>query len=257
MNQEKYPRLAERLKEPVPKGRIEWAREFAMDVAVGFDEGAWGSKLYISGFKLVWHILPINDHNQYEILNAKWAEIDSSDWGNLVEQGFLRKTHNNYQLTSKSTNLALTPTISPTIFISYKHGPDATFALLVAKEVKERTNADPYHDESLQKQITRELEEAIERSVAVVCILGKDSLQRDSFVRVEIDLARKSEKQIEFFWLKGYQPGPIDDQPDDLKEWVDDQLAVRVLDESTKGNNVALGELIDRLYQSKYICMKL
>ena len=255
MDEDKYPRLAERLKEPVPNGRIEWARDFAMDLAVGFNEGAWGNKLYFGGR---WDILLVKDQIQNKILEEKWADLDFSDRGNLVEQGFLHEEQDyHYQLTVKATDLALTPTISPTVFISYKHGTDARLVLLIASEIKSFTNAVPFHDESLRKQITPEIKEEIERASALVCILGKDTMIRESGVRFELEFAREKNKQIEFLWQNDYKHGPIDDQPDELKAWVDDQLAVTIGKENTKGYNTALNELIDKLCTSAYISKRL
>ena len=45
MDEVKYLRLAERLKEPVPAERSERAREFVTDLAVGYEDKAWGAGL--------------------------------------------------------------------------------------------------------------------------------------------------------------------------------------------------------------------
>ena len=255
MNEAKYQLLAKRLREPVPEGRIKWAREFAMDMAVGFNEGAWGNRMY---FGTGLHILPVEDQTQNKILMEKWEALDFSDRGNLVEQGYLSDEGNyHYQLTVKATNLALTPIISPTVFISYKHGTDARLVLLIASEIKSFTNAVPFHDESLRKQITPEIKEEIERASALVCILGKDTMIRESGVRFELEFAREKNKSIEFLWQNDYKRGPIDDQPDELKAWVDDQLAVTIDKENTKGYNTALNELTDKLCTSAYISKRL
>lgn len=266
MDEEKYSRLAERLKEPVPAGRSERAREFVTDFAIGCEQGAWGDQVLVmfAGDGIRWTIFGEDmDFEFSNLLKKKWSDLSRADFNYMCELDYLRQEQLNgqarFKLTYKGIGLGVSSTISPKVFISYKHGPDPspTLALLIVEHIKNKTNAIPYHDESLRKKISQELREEIERSVALVCILGKDSLIRGSGVRDELEIARTNNKQIEFVWLTSFKRGPIDDQPDELKEWVDDEKAVRVLEENTKGYNTAIGELIDRLCVSKYISMKL
>ena len=259
MDEEKYRRLAERLKEPVPKGRIEWAHELAMDLAVGFDEGAWGNLLR-GGTNIPWQIVTECDDEAYKLLEEKWSRIDFSDWGNLEEQGYLRKVSDKYlyQLTKKATDLGIHPNFSPTIFISYKHGTCAPLAKLIATQIACKTNAKPFLDESreVSEDLDEGFEQEIERCVAFIGVLRSDSLSKDSYVREEIKMAEGANKQLAFIWHDGYSSEEPDGQaPDELKTQIDGLVAIPVEGKSAGAYSHAIEKLLRELCNNnEYLC---
>ena len=250
MDEVKYPRLAERLKEPVPAGRIEWARELAMDLAVGFNEGAWGNRIY---FRRTVDLLDVIDQSQNELLTQKWKEVDFSDGINLVKHGYLGDEGDfHYDLTVKATNLALAPTITPTVFISYKHGSCAPLAKLIAIQIASKTNAKPFLDEQREVSENRDegFEKEIDRCVAMIVVLREDSLSPESYVRTEATLALNAGKQFASLWHDGYETEEEQqDVPpnDELKVKNGKFIAVPVEGESAGSYSLAIEKLLREL----------
>ena len=233
MNQEKYPRLAKRLREPVPEGRSEQAREFVMDLAVGYEEKAWGARLSFfkndsGNYTIKPYGIDYTDTECVEAISSKWQQqsIIGDDIDNAVRQDLIRHEESSrFSLTANGIKLAYSPKISPTIFISYKHGTCAPLAKLIATQIACKTNAKPFLDEQREVSENRDegFEQEINRCVAMIAVLREDSLSSDSYVRTEATLALDAGKQFASLWHDCYETE--EEQQDVLPN---DELKVRI-----------------------------
>ena len=211
MDEVKYSRLAERLKEPVPAGRSERAREFVIDLAVGYEDKAWGAGLSLisdsegksparfshsnrswNEEKQRWITNEVSVNNErmsyifypdgyderdadcIKALNNKWElhDFGRDDIKNAVLQRLLKEESKvRFSLTTEGIRLAHKSKNSPTIFISYKHGTCAPLAKLIATQIACKTNAKPFLDES--REVSEDLDEGFEQEIErCVALIG-------------------------------------------------------------------------------------
>ena len=299
MDEVKYPRLAERLKEPVPAERSERAREFVTDLAVGYEDKAWGAGLsFISDSegkspariirsnrslsddeeqrwttnevsvnieRMIYIFQPDGydemDADCIKALKNKWEQhnLGRDDINNAVIQGLLKAVSKvQFFLTPEGIKLAHKPKISPTIFISYKHGTCAPLAKLIANQIACTTNAKPFLDESreVSEDLDEGFEQEIERCVAFIGVIRADTLSDDSYVRTEIQLAVGAKKQLAFIWHDGYtSEQPNGQAPDELKARIDGLVAIPVEGKSAGAYSHAIEKLLRELCNNnEYLC---
>ena len=153
---ERFPRLAARLQLKVPKENVAQIHEFATDLAVGYDEGAWPSDYILHGtigIKNIWDI-DEDDDNFREFINRKWGD-DIPYFFSVATMGYLTFLEGNrYGLTEKALRLVDEPVTPPNVFISYKRSESSAFALLLEARIKYETNATPFLDKSLEPGMT-------------------------------------------------------------------------------------------------------
>ena len=235
-----------------PEGRVARIHEFATDMAIGFDEGAWPSgdiHLEPSGEGAT--ILYVNNDEFGELKNLarKWSNgaMPSSDamssFGYFVSGEGYRKS-----LSEKALRLADEPASLLNVFISYKRDRSSEFALLLDSRIKYQTNATPFVDYNLKPgdEWHAKLEEKIANSDAFICLLAPGSLC-SKYVRKEIDWALEDHENknrlIIPVWHKEYDR----DKSGDLDKISDRFQAVEVPVESAKNYNSAVDEVLNRL----------
>ena len=79
---ERYPRLKERLRKKPPEGRVERVHEFTTDLALGFEEGVWAPRVRMvlsHGEISSWELTDKSNHNSglslLHMMKEKWTLI--------------------------------------------------------------------------------------------------------------------------------------------------------------------------------------
>ena len=256
IDENKYPRLAKRLSRPVPEGKVAQLHEFATDLAVGYDEGAWkprilparGGTSIGSTVKVPPSLWTIgsnrNNSNPVEAMRSKWSEKNHPDFQAMVSLGyFILGKSRVYHLTDKAIRLADAPATSQQVFISYKRIESSAFALLLEKSIRYETNATPFLDMSIDpgEEWHEKLEEKVRDSDVFVAMLAPESLD-SPYVRKEIGWALSNDKTdlIVPVWHAGYEGKRADDP-------LNGHQAVVVDQESAKHYRAAADEVMNRL----------
>ena len=255
IDMESYPRLAERLAKKAPHGRSERLREFATDLAVGYDEGAWGLKLWLTPTddnSLHWEILDAEENDLLELPMDKW-ENPAPDITGLRSVGYVEAVDKErkdpyfgaFLLTEKCLSLSKP---RAKVFISYRRDESTTFALLLEARIKQETNAKPFLDKNLQpgEEWHGVLEGKIREAGAFICLLGKKSLDSE-FVRKEIQWALDSRdnKLIIPVWHNQF-----DEQQKEYRELVKDinhNNAVIIHNEGADEYDAGVNKILNRL----------
>ena len=258
IDMESYPRLAERLAKKAPHGRSERLREFATDLAVGYDEGAWGLKLWLTPMddnSLHWEILDAEENDLLELPMDKW-ENPAPDITGLRSVGYVEAVDKErkdpyfgaFLLTEKCLSLSKS---RAKVFISYRRDESSAFALLLEARIKQETNAKPFLDKNLQpgEEWHGVLEGKIREAEAFICLLGKNTLDSD-FVRKEIQWALDSRdnKLIIPVWHNQFDGHQSEYQ--ELLNPINQIQAVVIKDESAIGYDTSINLVLNRLEYS-------
>ena len=209
MDKERFPKLWELMQLPVPKERVAQIHAFATDLAVGFEEGVWGSQVrVVQGMGGVNWMFTDERASKYpehfEALRSKWSEDNQPDFYAMHSFGYLISDGGKaYILTEKAMQLVDSPPVTPNVFISYKRSESSAFALLLEARIKYETNARPFLDKNIElgDDWHARLEEKVKASRAFICVIAPNTLDpRDdgskSYVLREIEWALDSEKLI-------------------------------------------------------------
>ncbi|MCY4009965.1 MAG: TIR domain-containing protein [Anaerolineaceae bacterium] len=261
MDETLYRELAKRLKMPVPDSLAKRAHEFAIDMSIGTDKGAWGVELLTTRDKdklKTWTIKYIEQEVHFKSLSEKWKDLTLEDIDSMVYRQFLsREDSDSYRLYGRGFDFAhheCNQIYTPMIFISYKHGPSSLLALLIAQHIKENNIGTPYLDMYLRsvKKQSKQLQKEVELCDVFVCVLDSHTLSSNN-VRKEIEWAVEANKSLLFIWHQHYKEGQIEDKPHDkLKDMVDDYPATVVKGESAESYHDAIEKLIEELRNALY-----
>ena len=235
-----------------PEGRVARIHEFATDMAIGFDEGAWPSEniSLSSGDEGVTFLSAYSDESgELKNLASKWSNgvMPSSDTMSSVGY-FVSSEGYGYSLSEKALRLADEPAALLNVFISYKRDKSSEFALLLHSRIQYETNATPFVDHNLKPgdEWHAKLEQKVADCDAFICLLAPGTLC-SPFVQKEINWAlterENNNRLIIPVWHKGYVIKQ-DAKCDKISERFN---AVEVDVESAKGYNSAVDEVLNRL----------
>ncbi len=251
-----FPRVAERLRIKAPKSKAESLHEFATDLAVGYDEGAWDTLIFFGRYadnNVNWSISGSHDNPEiYKALKSKWSENKPPDFRAMHSSGYFNTVigrDDAYTLSEKTLQLTNVPVAVSDVFISYKRDRSSEFALLLESRIKHETkSAKPFLDKNLKPGDVwhAKLEARISDCAAFICLLAPGTLG-SKYVRKEIYWAlaeyEKRNRLIIPVWHKRYDPDN-EKYPDEISGPFQ---AVRVLEESAKGYDSAVDEALNRL----------
>ena len=244
IDRNEFPDLWARMKLPIPKEKVAQIHEFATDLAVGFNDGAWPSNFLLSE--------TVGGDNWALDEGAELLEeLESKKWGgtfpkyhSLISMGYLTHSRlDTYELTEKALSLVDEPVTQPNLFISYKRSESSAFALLLEARIKYETNATPFLDKSIEPgdDWHPRLEEKVKSCEAFVCVIWRGTLD-SKYVQNEIRWALSNGKNnlILPVWHNEYD-GSHPNDPLQSKQ------AVIVGDENTKNYDSAVNEIMNRL----------
>lgn len=253
-----FPRVAERLRLDAPKSKAESLHEFATDLAVGYDEGAWGTLIFFAryaGDNVMWSISESDDSPEvYKALMSKWSENRPPDFRAMHSSGYFNTVgrNNAYTLSAKTLRLANIPVAVSDVFISYRRDRSSEFALLLESRIKHETkSAKPFLDKNLKPGDVwhAKLETRIADCKVFICLLAPGTLQ-STFVQKEINWAisgyRERNRLIIPVWHKDYDRK----ESDKLDKISDIFQAVEVKEESAAGYDAAVKEVLNQLGNS-------
>ena len=244
-----YPRLAARLKLAVPKERVAQIHEFAADLAVGFNEGAWSANFMQRGDYVVEEY---NDETYRLFFENKWREeIPYMKINTMISMGYLQQSGHSsmvYVLTEKAFRLVDEPVSPPDVFISYKRSESSAFALLLEARIRYETNATPFLDKSIEPGDDWHplLEAKVKSCEAFICVIAPKTLD-SQYVRNEIRWARDNGKNTLMLpvWHNGYDGSHE-------KDLLTGKQAVIVGSETAKDYESAVSEILNRLGYSPH-----
>ncbi len=254
---EKYPRLSERLRRELPEGKLARIHEFATDLAIGYEEGAWDSRILFMmirdhGNVLVWSIIDTSRNTKsvsmLRSLKLKWLDDDLPDLESMWSFGYLIQLRKSFNLSEKALRLADEPATNLEVFISYRRKESSEFALLLESRIRCETNASPFVDHNLKpgEEWHAKLEEKIANSDAFICLIAPGTLC-SPFVQKEIKWALNEyeirNRLIIPVWHKGYA-SKANSKCDRISYRFQ---AVQVQVESAKNYNSAIDEVLNRL----------
>ena len=149
-----FPRLRERLHKNPPEGRGARIHEFATDLAIGYEEGVWDSRLFfvkLGGRVAHWSLVGADQHpDLLEALQLKWTEDLLPDFDAMYSVGyFVQLSEKDCILSERTLRLADAPASLLNVFISYKRDKSSAFALLLDSRIRYETNATPFVDFNL------------------------------------------------------------------------------------------------------------
>ena len=251
---EKYPRLTERLRRALPEGRVARIHEFATDLAIGYEEGAWDSRIRFMkmirlGETIFWKIDETFESNSMlHSLKKKWPDESLPDFEAMWSFDYLVEQQEMFNISEKTLLLADSPATSLDVFISYKRDKSSEFALLLHSRIKYETNATPFVDHNLKPgdEWHAKLEQKVADCDAFICLLAPGTLC-SPFVQKEIKWAlaerENNNRLIIPVWHKSYVSIP--NSPCDKIS--DTFNAVEVTQESAKQYNSGVDEVLNRL----------
>lgn len=245
---ERYPRLWKRIQLPVSKERIAQIHEFATDLAVGFDEGAWSEYFRQHKDHVIEHY---SNENYIQFFEKKWAGVTLSTQI-MVSMEYLqhmvRQSSISHVLTERALRLVDEPETPPNVFISYKRSESSAFALLLEARIKYETNATPFLDKSIEPgdDWHPKLEEKVKSCEAFVCVIGPKTLD-SQYVRNEIRWAQNGDKNslILPVWHNDYDGSHENDN-------IRGKQAVIIESENAKNYDSAVDEVLNRLGYSPH-----
>ena len=246
----------------VPKEGVARLHELATDLAIGYDEGAWGGS--IKEYVFEWPLRIDENHPDERIARLvilrceKWGDNFPEYYG-MESLGYLERTTfggssvDIYMITEKALRLADAPAVPPNVFISYKRSESSAFALLLEARIKYETNATPFLDKSLEPgdDWHPKLEEKVKSCETFVCVIGPSTLE-SPYVRNEIQWAQSNGKNslILPVWHNEYAGS----HPNDTLKG---KQAVIVGGENAKNYDSAVNEVLNRLgYSPQFIAQR-
>ena len=268
LDKERYPRLAERLNRELPNGRQERVHEFAMDLAVGYEESAWDDTFLLLPAaggrpRNEWIPNPPSEdfRANFQHLAQKWTiregvDPDYPDLGKLERQAYIEPAGGDtYALTPKALELLEAPHEPPNVFISYSREESSALALLLETRISYETNATPFLDKSLDPgdEWHGSLETRVKEAKAFICLLGRYTLN-SRFVRKEIEwaLSDKGNKLIMPVWHNNFDTSR--GEYPDLIEELNRHQAVHIREESADGYDAGVDKILNRLgYSTAFI----
>ena len=251
---EKFPRSTQQLRRQLPEGQVSRLHEFATDLAIGYEEGAWESTVTVIGDRgrpINVRVIDRSDEGlalKHNLTDQKWRD-KLPDFEALCSLGYLTPiSESGYALTGKALSLADEPATLPNVFISYRRDQSSELALLFDARIRYETNAEPFVDYCLRPgdMWHAKLEEKIADSDAFICLMAPGTLC-SYYVRKEICWALQEHESRNRLlipvWHKSYGKTQIDDRDNISVE----PNVVNVLEESAKGYNLAVDEVLNRL----------
>lgn len=248
---ERFPRLAARMQLKVPKEKVAQIHEFATDLAVGYDEGVWGSEALVSTHPLrrdAWHFNKGGETFE-KFYEEKWGDNAPRFYSLYTMRYLTHLTGDTYGLTERALRLVDEPVTPPNVFISYKRSESSAFALLLEARIKYETSATPFLDKSIElgDDWHARLEERIQASRAFICVMAPTTLDEredgsKSYVLREIEWALASEKTdlIIPVWHHSYDG----EHPNDIIKRKNAEL---IESESAKNYDSAVNQILNRL----------
>ena len=261
---ERFPRLAERLARKPPNGKVARIHEFAKDLAIGFEEGVWGSIMSYAlqgDGTVVWNIHEPFGKSELETTpKSKWSNELLPDFNAMCSLGYLILDEQNsstlskaYTLSGKALRLVDESVTPPNVFISYKRSESSAFALLLEARIKYETTATPFMDKSIEPgdDWHPQLEEKVNSCETFVCVIGPSTLD-SPYVQNEIRWAQSNGKNslILPVWHNEYAGS----HPNDTLKG---KQAVIVGGENAKNYDSAVNEVLNRLgYSPQFIAQR-
>ena len=245
---ERFPRLAARLRLKVPSEKVAQIHEFAKDLAVGFDEGAWSEYFRQHNDHVIEHY---SNENYKQFFEKKWAGVTLYAQI-MVSMGYLQHmvghSYISNVLTERALRLVDEPVTPPNVFISYKRSESSAFALLLEARIKYETNSRPFLDKNIElgDDWHARLEEKVKASRAFICVIAPNTLDpRDDgskfYVLREIEWALDSENtDIIPVWHHGYE-GVHD------YDIIAGKQAEPIESENAKNYDAAVNQVLNRL----------
>lgn len=251
---EKFPRSSQQLRRQLPDSHVSRLHEFASDLAIGYEEGAWESTVTVigdRGQRINVRLIDKSDLGlalKHNLTDQKWRK-ELPDFEALCSIGYLAPIGDNvYTLTEKALRLAEEPATVLNVFISYRRDKSSELALLFDARIRYETNATPFVDHNLKPgdEWHAKLEEKIADCNAFICLIAPGTLC-SPFVQKEIDWALKNHEEknrlIIPVWHKKYVS-----KPNSKCDKISDSFnAVEVTQESAKQYNAAVDEALNRL----------
>ena len=248
-----------------PDARYERLREFATDLAVGYDEGAWGVKLWLEPLddrSLRWQILDAEEDQLLDLPMEKWR-APPPDITGLRSVGYVEAVDKErkdpffgaFLLTEKCLALARRNAGNAMrVFISYRRDESSALALLLHDRIGQFANARPYLDKELEpgEEWHGALEEKVRGAGAFICLLGEKTLSSRS-VRREMEWALDSQenKMIIPVWQPRFAGGQ-GEAPALLKA-IQQFQAVVIQNEGALELEAGLNQILNRLGYSSAI----
>lgn len=152
-----------------------------------------------------------------------------------------------YRLTLKAFELLEEPASPPSVFISYSHDKSSAFGLLIAARLQAKGIRNPFIDMNLEPgdKWHAELEEKVRQSSYFVCLIAPETLHSEYVIKeIRWALSALTVTAIPI-WHSGFN-GKADCEADIL-DFVKQTNAIVVTDESAKGYNTAVVELLNRM----------
>ena len=228
--------------------------EFATDLAIGYEEGAWESTVTVIGDRgRIINVRLVDKSDlglalRHNLTDQKWRN-ELPDFEALCAIGYLTPIgENQYTFSERTLRLADEPPTLLNVFISYKRDKSSEFALLLHSRIKYETNAMPFVDHNLKPgdEWHAKLEDKITNSDAFICLIAPGTLC-SPFVQKEITWALKdreiNNRLIIPVWHKGYV-SKHNSKCDKISVTFN---AVEVTPESAKNYNSAVEEVLNRL----------